>query len=101
MDFVSLSSIFKQVPAKNDLLNLFIEPEEVRFLHYEGTLFTNLREAILLTIPFKNEAIQLEIVEAPISFYNYSVITSDGQSFQLTDRLNTTEVSSKMTQRAW
>lgn len=81
MDFVSLSSIFKQVPAKNDLQNLFIEPEEVRFLHYEETLFTDLREAIVLTIPLKNEAIQLEIVEVPISFYNYSVTTSDGQRF--------------------
>lgn len=68
VDFVSLSSIFKQVPAKNDLQNLFIEPEEVRFLHYEETLFTDLREAIVLTIPLKKRGNPIRNSRGPYLF---------------------------------
>lgn len=79
MDFTTVSSAFKQESVDQKLLNHFIYPEEVSFIHFEKTTFTNLSEAILLTIPVKNSQIQLEVIEVPTSFYDYSVITSDGQ----------------------
>lgn len=81
LDFINMSSIFKKVSEVHETLSPFENNEEISFIHYEKVKFVELSKAIFLTIPFKNSHLEVELLEVPASFYNYEVVTNEGQRF--------------------
>ena len=81
ISFKTISSMFSQEQEDKNSLDLFINPDEVFFLQYNPSVMNTLSEAITLLIPLKNKELQLELFEVPASFYNYEVVTNDGQRY--------------------
>ncbi|WP_187774770.1 zinc-dependent metalloprotease [Pedobacter sp. BS3] len=81
VNFTKINSVFKQVVTEKQALNLFINPKDVSFMDYKKETFASLNEAIILSIPFKEDSIQIELLKVPASFYNYEVVTNNGQRF--------------------
>lgn len=79
LDFQTIPSAFSQAPEIRGMLDNFESLGEVHFIHYNETIYDDLSEAVYLTLPLKAEQLQLELLEVPASFYNYEVVTSDGQ----------------------
>lgn len=77
--FNQLTSFFKLSTGNHDVLSYFAAPSEVSFIDYEQIPLSSFSEAILITIPSKSEQLYIELLEVPLSFYNYKVITSDGE----------------------
>ena len=78
--FNETPSLFTLVSDEKNLLEHFINPNEVSFIEYNRNLYYSLDKAIIVTIPLKKGQIQLELLEVPTSFYNYKVVTSDGNT---------------------
>ena len=63
------------------MLGQFINPDEVLFLQYNQSIMSDLSYAITLTVPVKNKELQLELIEVPSSFYNYQLVTNNGEKY--------------------
>lgn len=77
--FQEISDAFQEASDEREMLSHFENPGEVQFVLYEKTVFGKLSEALSITLPINNEHVRLELLEVPISFYDYEVVTSDGQ----------------------
>lgn len=79
--FKEIQSLFKSTDDEKGLLEHFNNPNEVSFIEYNMSIYGSLDKAIIVTIPLKKRQIQLELVEVQASFYNYRVVTSDGENY--------------------
>jgi len=74
--------VLAEVSADKNVVNYFINPAEVYF--YDNTSFNvihNEVKAMHLVLPVKNGNLILEMVEVPEYFYEYEIITNDGERF--------------------
>ena len=74
--------VFTRTSIDTEVLNDFINPDEVSF--FEISSFhskNNETKALNLSIPFKTTSIVLELVEVSAYFYDYEIITSDWERF--------------------
>lgn len=80
-EFKVVSSAFVQSKVEKKILEHFINPDEVTSLRYDHLSTKKLSNTATLIIPLKNKELQLELVEVPTSFYDYEVVTNDGQRY--------------------
>ncbi|HVK47428.1 MAG TPA: M12 family metallo-peptidase [Pseudobacter sp.] len=57
----------------------FKKPENVSGLHFSKSVIQKLGKNITLSLPTNNKALQLDLMEVPETFFNYTVVTSDGK----------------------
>ncbi|MDR1737673.1 MAG: M12 family metallo-peptidase [Candidatus Symbiothrix sp.] len=75
-------SVLNFTTPDDNVLNNFLNPDKLFFLDYFFESNTNnLPEAINFTIPNGEEQVILELLEVPTTFYNYPVVTSEGDTF--------------------
>jgi len=74
--------VLTAVSSDVEALKNFTNPSEVFFF---GNISLDMRnnntKAMNLTIPMNNKSMVLELIEVPEHFYNYEVMTSDGNKF--------------------
>lgn len=84
IDFNQIRSMLTEVKEDKDLKRhkdfqeYFKNSNEVSLLQYNKPSLETLAPAITLNVPYKNDEIQLELIETPNS-YDYEVVTSDGK----------------------
>jgi len=74
------NAVLSEVSADTKVLEKFINVDDVFFFgNISLDVKNNNTKAMNLTIPMNNKNMVLELVEVPESFYNYVVMTSDGE----------------------
>ncbi|MDR2041609.1 MAG: M12 family metallo-peptidase [Tannerella sp.] len=83
VEFQTLSSVLVRESAPDDrrLLSKFNNSEEVLFFTYDASKPENAGSAISLDIPLEKGNLSLELMEVPEAFYDYEVVTSDGETY--------------------
>ncbi len=74
-------SIFNEQSKEKDILGDFINPDEVYFFNYNASALKSLGKALRLTIPYKGNGIELELMEVSDSFYDFEIETADGTRY--------------------
>jgi hypothetical protein len=80
ISFTTLPNFFKKTGNVFKFESYFINPQEVSWFEYTPANLEN-QWAISLTIPKNEEAIVVELIEAPDICYQYDVVTSDGKVY--------------------
>lgn len=77
--FVNKDSVFKVSKSAHESSNLFIDPEAVHYLSFNNKEINNLDKAIKFELPINKSRKIVELLEVPESFYDYEIVTSDGE----------------------
>lgn len=78
-EFVKMPELFKLAEREEKALSQFEKNEEVVFLNYSNTLNYPFDSFISIAVPTNNDELVLELIKVPDTFYDYNVLTSDGQ----------------------
>jgi hypothetical protein len=83
VEFQALPSVLVRESAPDDKLlsSKFNNIEEVQFFTYDASGLTGAGRAISLDIPLKKGTLSLELMEVSDAFYEYEVVTSDGETY--------------------
>lgn len=78
-DFRKLNFTFvEDQDSKQIIESEFIIPEDVYYMKYDNLTSKKLDDAISLFLSFKNDSMELELLDFSNTINNYEVVTSDG-----------------------
>ncbi|MCD7936675.1 MAG: zinc-dependent metalloprotease [Tannerellaceae bacterium] len=80
--FPQVSSDFSRWDNFENVLDNFINPEEVFLFKYNQKNISCIDKAIHLSIPLRNSNLELELMEVPEFFYDYEIVTSCGETYK-------------------
>lgn len=78
-NFTDVSKAFSPVAKQSKGMKSFLKADDVDIFQYDKKTLGNLTDAISFTLPLKKGNMVMDLIEVPSSFYNYSVVTSDGK----------------------
>lgn len=79
--FEHIEGVFTQAENNNEILQEFINPEEVNFMEYNSEVVNELPRTISLEILLNNKTEIIELVAVDNEFYSYTVTTETGEAF--------------------
>jgi hypothetical protein len=79
LNFSKIPQSFSYEETSSNYKEHFKNIDEISVFTYKQVPSDLLTDAISITIPSKNGDLNLELIEAPESFYNYTVKTSNGE----------------------
>ncbi|MDR1582161.1 MAG: hypothetical protein LBS55_02705 [Prevotellaceae bacterium] len=83
MEFQVLPPVLvkESAPENKNLLSKFNNANEVLFFTYDASKSESAGKTISLDIPLNKGSLSLELMEVSDAFYDYEVVTSDGETY--------------------